>query len=199
MADEPVISRDLLDGALQLADALNRAGVRYALIGGLAAGHWTQARFTRDVDFLLHIPQLQLPALLDDLAARGFAFDPTETIREWTAHHMVVLSFRGVRVDWLKPVLPAYQHVLDRATEETWLGHRIRVASAEGLILLKLLAWRTQDQLDIENLVAAHGDTLDLDWIQAEWATVADPADPRLVRLAELVAGRRKASGEPGA
>jgi predicted nucleotidyltransferase len=198
MATEPVISRDLLDGALQLADALNRAGIRYALIGGLAAGHWTQARFTRDVDFLLHIPQLQLPALLDDLSARGFAFNPIETIREWTTHHMVVLSFRGVRVDWLKPVLPAYQHVLDRAKDVVWLGHRVRVASAEGLILLKLLAWRTQDQLDIENLVAAHADTLDLDWIRAEWATIADAADPRLARLAELVAGRRKASGEPG-
>ena len=64
-----------------------------------------------------------------------------------------------------------------------------RVASAEGLILLKLLAWRTQDQLDIESLVAAHKDTLDLDWIRSEWATLADPADSRMARLAEL-AGR---------
>ena len=100
---------------------------------------------------------------------------------------MTTLSFRGIRIDWLKPVIPLYQHVLDRATEETWLGHPICVASAEGLILLKLLAYRTQDQLDIENLVAAHRDTLDLDWIKSEWATVAATDDPRMVRLVELV------------
>jgi hypothetical protein len=64
------------------------------------------------------------------------------------------------------------------------------VASAEGLILLKLLAYRTQDQLDIENLVAAHRETLDLAWIQAEWATVAAADDPRMGRLVELVGNR---------
>lgn len=55
---------------------------------------------------------------------------------------MTTLSFRGVRIDWLKPVIPLYQHVLDRATDEDWLGHPVRVASAEGLILIKMLAYR---------------------------------------------------------
>ena len=64
------------------------------------------------------------------------------------------------------------------------------MASAEGLILLKLLAYRTQDQLDIENLVAAHRDTLDLAWIKSEWATVAPLDDPRMMRLVELVGQR---------
>lgn len=112
------------------------------------------------------------------------------TIREWTQQHMTTLSFRGVRIDWLKPVIPLYQHVLDRATEENWLGHPIRVASTEGLILIKLLAYRTQDRLDIENLVAAHGAALDLAWIQSEWATVAPNDDPRMDWLSELLADR---------
>ena len=49
----------------------------------------------------------------------------------------------------------------------------IRIASVEGLILLKLVAYRTQDQVDIENLVAANSDKLDLDWIKAEWQNLA--------------------------
>ena len=191
MASEQLpVSRDVIEAALQCAAAARKANVRYALIGGLAAGFRTTPRFTRDADFLLHIPQLQLPALLDDLAAHEFACDPTTTIREWTREHMTTLSFRGVRIDWLKPVIPLYQHVLDRATEETWLGPPIRVASAEGLILLKLLAYRPQDVVDIENLVAAHRDALDLAWIQSEWATVAAADDPRMRRLRELAAGR---------
>lgn len=101
---------------------------------------------------------------------------------------MVALSYRGIRVDWLKPILPAYQHILDHATREDWLDLRIRVASAEGLILMKLLAARTQDWLDIENLVAANVPSLDVDWIRNEWQTLADPDDPRMTRFLELVA-----------
>ena len=133
------------------------------------------------------MPQLVLPSLLEDLKRRGFEFDTLATIREWTEHHMVVLSYHGIRIDWLKSVLPAYVHILDRATEETWLNQPIRIASAEGLILMKLLAYRTQDQVDIENLVAANRDSLDLDWIRTEWQTVASLDDPRMRRLMELV------------
>ena len=187
MANDPAISeQDLLDALAKSAEALIRKGVQYAVIGGLAAGFRSQPRFTKDVDFLLHVPQVTLPPLLTDLAARGFAFDETAVIREWTQHHMTTLSYRGIRVDWLKPVLPAYQHVLDRATTETWLTHPIRVASAEGLILLKLLADRTQDRLDVENLVAAHQGRLDLEWIREEWQTLAALDDPRLTRFEAL-------------
>src|SRR5687768_10032641 len=174
MPDEsPGISPELLDGALALADALNRFQLSYALIGGLATGYRTHSRFTRDVDVLLSVPQVTLPRLLEDLQPRGFQFDLLTAIREWTQDHMTVLSYHGIRIDWLKPVIPAYQHVLDRATEETWLDQPIRVASPEGLILLKLLAFRTQDQLDIENLVAAHRDNLDVAWIESEWRAIA--------------------------
>ena len=158
----------------------------------MATSYRSQPRFTKDLDFILNVPQLVLPPLLEDLQGRGFEFDLLPTIREWTEHHMVALSFRGIRIDWLKPVLPMYVHVLDRATEETWRDIPIRIASVEGLILLKLLAFRTQDQVDIENLVAAHRDTLDLDWIRAEWQAVTSLDDPRMRRLLELVGEQSK-------
>ena len=101
---------------------------------------------------------------------------------------MVVLSYKGIRIDWLKPVLSAYTHVLERATDENWLGQSIRIASAEGLILLKLLAFRTQDQLDIENLLAANPGKIDFDWIRTEWQSIASLDDPRMKRLMEWAA-----------
>jgi hypothetical protein len=187
----PSFEHDLHDALAASVAALTRHHVRYAVVGGMAAGFRAQPRFTKDLDLLLHVPQVELPSLLESLRDSGFEFDMMATIREWTQHHMAVLHFRGIRIDWLKPVLPAYQHVLDRATEEVWLQLPIRVASAEGLILLKLLAYRLQDQVDIENLVAAHGETLDLDWIRGEWQVLAPFDDPRMVRLQELVAQRR--------
>ena len=139
------------------------------------------------MDFLLHVPQSALPAFLDELARREFKFDTLTAIREWTQQHITVLTFRGARVDWLKPLIAIYEHVLDRAADETWLGRPIRIATVEGLILTKLLASRTQDWVDIENLVAARGDKLDLDWIRSDWQLVLPFADPRMVRLMELV------------
>ncbi len=176
----------LIDASLTLAASLNQFQIRYALIGGLAAGHRTHPRFTRDCDFLLTIPQLVLPALLEDLKFRGFEFDLLSTIREWTTRHMIVMAYQDIRIDWLKPVIPAYLHVLEHATEESWLNRPIRIASAEGLILLKLQAFRTQDQVDIENLIATNRNTLDLNWIRNEWQTFCDLDDPRMRRLMEL-------------
>jgi hypothetical protein len=178
----------LIEAVEELASAFDRFEIRYALIGALAAGYRSRPRSTRDVDFLLSIPSLKLPPLLDDLRSKGFDFDLAVAIREWTQEHMLVMSFRGVRIDWLKPPIPAYSHVLDRATDEPWLNRAIRIASAEGLILLKLLAFRPQDQVDIENIVLSNRATLDLDWIRTEWKSIASLDDPRMKRLMEWAA-----------
>jgi hypothetical protein len=100
---------------------------------------------------------------------------------------MVSLSYHGIPIDWLGPLVPAYMHVLDRATDEVLFEQSIRIASTDGLILLKLLAFRGQDQVDIENLVAANRESLDLDWIKAEWEAVAELEDPRMRRLLDLL------------
>jgi hypothetical protein len=174
-------------GLVQLAEALERFHLRYALIGGVAAAYRSHPRYTQDLDFLLEIPQLVLPRLLTELEARGFAFDQDKTIREWTQEHMTVLTFRGVQIDFLKPVVPLYQHVIDRARPEPWRGQAVRIAAPEGLILTKLVAFRPQDQFDIDSLLAANRDRLDLDFIRSEWRSVAGPDEPRTQWFEEAV------------
>jgi hypothetical protein len=186
--DLPDLPQDLLTALLQCVQALSRWQIRYALIGGVATGYRSRPRFTQDLDFLLDVPQLLLPALLEDLRARGFDFDTEVTLREWTREHLTALSFHGLRIDWLKPLLPCYQRVLEEARPEVVLGCPIRIAAPEGLILLKLLAFRSQDQVDIENLLAANRGQLDLDHVRREWATVGDLDDPRIQRFEEMVA-----------
>jgi hypothetical protein len=105
-AESPIVEDDLREALTAAADVLTAQRISYAVIGGMAAGQRSQPRFTKDVDFLLTVPQIRLPALLDELMARGFTCDPTTVIREWTQEHMTTLSFRGVRIDWLKPVIP---------------------------------------------------------------------------------------------
>jgi Nucleotidyl transferase of unknown function (DUF2204) len=194
MVQDLTISDEMRRAIEEATAAMDHYKVSYALIGGMATSYRSQPRFTKDIDFLVKAPQIVLAPLLEDLLGRGFEFDIPAIIGEWTQHHMVAFSYHGLRIDWLKPLVPAYLHILDRATEETFLDHSIRIASAEGLILLKLLAFRSQDQVDIENLVAANRDTLNLDWIRVEWQTLADLNDPRMHRLLELVGEFRPTS-----
>lgn len=184
MATEREHLGDPLSRALDdVVTVLAESGIHYALIGGLATGYRSRPRYTRDIDLILDIPQVALPAVLEALHDRGFEFEAREVIEEFTRHHMAVLWRDGVRLDWLKPMLPVYRHVLDQARLEPGPTVAIRVATAEGLILLKLLAFRLQDQTDIESLVAANRGALDVEWIKREWQTIFDLDDPRMLWL----------------
>jgi hypothetical protein len=185
--DQLPLPEKLFNALLESAAAAQKHRVSYALIGAVASGFRSRPRFTQDLDLLIDVPELVLPALLEDLRDRGFSFEMEPTIREWIQDHLTVLYYQGVRVDWLKPVLPCYRHVLDEAVTESWLGNQVRIATAEGMILMKLLASRSQDLLDIENMLAGNRGKLDLDKIRREWETVADTADPRYQRYLELV------------
>lgn len=171
----------------EMVAALRSHNANYALIGGLAVTIRGRSRFTRDVDFLLDVPQLRLPALLEELALRGFEFDLASTIAAWH-QGLLTMTWRGrIRIDWMRPVIPGYQQILDLATEVEINHQPIRVATAEGLILLKLSAWRPNDQEDIRALLAKYAGKLDLDWIRREFAKLSDPTDPAIAGFEEMV------------
>ncbi len=177
----------LIEAVDRMRDAFARFGVSYALIGGMAFGLQVRPRATKDAHFLIAVPQIRLPALLDDLVENGFSLNPRTVIEEFVQHHMTHFVFSGARIDWLKPVVPAYQHVLDHAREEPFLGKPLRLASPEGLILLKLTASRPQDVADIAAILAANRRKLDMPWIEREWRTLYELDDPRWQRFQETV------------
>jgi hypothetical protein len=187
MGSEPPFPESLRTGLLRLVDALHKRRIEYALIGGLAAGYRARPRFTQDIDLLLMVPQAILPPLMNDLQREGFEFDLTTVIRQWNQEHMTVLGYQGVQIDWLKPVIPLYQRVMETATLENWLGHNVRVATPEGLILTKLVSFRRQDQLDIENLLAANRGELDLPFIRSQWDSVTAADDPRTAQFEQML------------
>lgn len=161
------LAAELIRAVELFSEAFAERSIRYALVGGLATMLRGRPRFTQDVDILLEVPQLALPPLLEDLSGRGFTLDPAT-----------------VRIDWLKPVLPLYVRTLADASDLSWTpGHRLRVASPEGLILTKLVAFREQDQADIATLLAANQATIDLTLIRREWQPYADLEKERTIWL----------------
>lgn len=177
----------LEQGLTELADVFQARGVQYALIGGLAVEYHGFSRGTEDIDLVLSVSQLALPALLDDLRARGFEFDLRTVIREWNTDGMTALDYKGFVVDWLKPMLPCVHEVIDNATPESWLSVPVRVATVEGLIIMKAFAMRMRDQLDISRLLAANRGLLDIDYVRSTLHKVLPDDDPHLIGCEELI------------
>jgi hypothetical protein len=186
--DAENLERNLVRAVELLAAAFDAKSIRYALVGGLATSIRARPRFTQDADFVLTVPQVTLPGLLEELTKAGFEFDMSTVIRQYVQEHMTVLRYGAVRVDWLKPVLPLYARAIADATPLTWTeGYSVLVATAESLILTKLVAFRPQDQMDIESLLSANRDSIDLEAIRSQWTAVADAADARIAWLENAI------------
>jgi hypothetical protein len=192
MAIDRGLLTDELDRAVSsIAESFAARSIRHALIGGLATSLRGRQRTTQDVDFLIDVPQIHLPGLLDDLIERGFTLDPMVVIPAYVRQHITAFSFGSVRVDWLKPVLPLYSRALADASPLEWTeGHTVRVATAEGLILTKMVAFRPQDQIDIETLLTANRDEIDVALIREEWSPFAATEAERTSWLEGVIAKR---------
>ncbi len=187
--DHDFLAGDLIRGVELLADTFAARSIRYALIGGLATLMRGRPRFTQDIDILLDVPQISLPGLLDELTRIGFDLTADTVIREYVREHMTAFRFGAVRIDWIKPILPLYSRTLTDASTLVWTeGHSLKVATAEGLILTKLVSFRSQDQVDIETLLIANRDEIDLMVIRQEWSAVAEGEEARTAWLEASIA-----------
>jgi hypothetical protein len=170
-----------------LVDVLHKHQVRYAIIGDLAMIQHTRVRTTDDIDALLALPQISMPAFFESLEARGFEVQLLKNIKELRDHGLTTIQFQDVVIDLMRPALPAYAHVLDHSVEANILGRAVRISSAEGLVVMKLIAARPIDEADIQDLLAAYRDTLDLQYIRAELNSVMEQNDPRRMKFESWV------------
>lgn len=179
----PPSGQTLQQAFSSLVAVLNARGIRYAIIGGIATIQHTRVRTTNDIDALLSIPQVAMPGMFEALQVSGFVIDTSKNIRELNEDGLTTIRYGDVLVDLMRPVLPVYAHVLDGAVHTEILGRSVPISSAEGLIVMKLIAFRPQDESDIKDLLAAYRGRIDLNYVRAEFGTVADLNDPRWARL----------------
>jgi hypothetical protein len=66
----------------------------------------------------------------------------------------------------------------------------VQVAQAEGLVLTKMVSSRPQDQVDIETLITANRDTIDIELIREEWSPFAATEAERTTWLEAVMAKR---------
>jgi hypothetical protein len=163
-----------------LARTLNELGLSYAVIGAHAVNAWVEPRFTADIDVTIELNAESAEALAQALARAGLARTRAhganarsgpDFVRFSATEPSLTLEFQAAKTE--------FQHELVRRAV---LGaHGVRVATAEDLIVLKLIADRPKDQVDLLELAALPR----LDWRHVEhWAGEWDLSD-RLRALRE--------------
>lgn len=137
--------------------ALQDLGVRWALIGALAAAHYrVDVRATTDVDYLVENH--------DDLASTlaDAGFDVTVQRDDDGFTYFVRARLSGASAEFLIAETEYQRVALDRAIDH--------VITAEDVVIHKLIAWRTRDRDDIRSVLDNPEVVLDAAYIE-QWAS----------------------------
>lgn len=160
----------LVDVIHWLEDVFNRVGLRRSYGGAIAYNYHGPPRLTRDVDVLVLIPDTKVPTLVEALSAAGCLLgdvdprplDLPSVLAEFRGKaRMATFLYRGTRVEVFLPWHPFHHRVLDRSPERDLEGRRIRIHTAEDLIVFKKVFDRPKDLTDIQAILIAKRGHLD--------------------------------------
>lgn len=150
------------DLAGAVADA-RAAGLEHVVIGGFSVIFHGYVRATRDSDLLVPDGDAADSAILRflDLAdGRRLSDGRKLTIEDIAGtDHLRVDSRHGI-IDVIRGGSPPldFDTVSRRADTTEWQGQEVRVAALPSIVGFKRLARRPQDQVDLEELEAIHGE-----------------------------------------
>ncbi|MGV8118438.1 MAG: nucleotidyl transferase AbiEii/AbiGii toxin family protein [Candidatus Xenobiia bacterium LiM19] len=142
--------------ALQsLIDRFDSGGI---IIGGVAFSILAYPRFTADADAMLLLPMERLEELL--IAARECGCTPRiSDVEIFARKHRVVLlrhEQSGINIDISLGILPFESEAVKRSRIHEIHGVSLRLPSVEDLIIMKAVAHRQKDIIDIQALVEHH-------------------------------------------
>ena len=160
------------------ATVLERAGLRYALIGGLAAILHGATRTTRDVDLSLALDDMSTARLTDRLSDAGF--------RDIVVRGCVVQAVHEntYRLDIIIGASPFEAAVVAQASRRQLdEGRFASVATVEDVIAFKVVGGRPRDLRDIEELAEVNPN---VDWtlVARSLALVGVDCDPAALERA---------------
>lgn len=168
-----------------LAQALTGVD-RHMLIGGVAVIARGVRRLTDDVDATVWAAKIDIDALQRRLKKHGISPRIPDAVAFARRNQVLLLrhAASGTDIDLSFAMLAFENDALDRAESLTIGRRRVRVASAEDLVVYKAIAARERDLSDVERLLEIHGDSIDLARVRR---TVEELAG--LLERPELVAG----------
>ena len=133
-------------------------GNRGLIIGGVAVSLLAKPRYTADIDALLLYETANVAQLVEHAATIGLVprtSDPVgfaEETRVLPLQHVAT----QINVDISFGVLPFEEEAVERSALYQTEDFTIRLPSIEDLIILKAVAHRPKDLIDVESLLQTH-------------------------------------------
>jgi hypothetical protein len=171
--------RELLVDCLR---RLNRTGVSYYLTGSMASNYWGVPRTTHDIDFVVSMPLAAVSAMVREFSGDFYIEEAAVRAALEPPYQFNAIDTRSaLKVDfWLTRPEPFDREMLLRRQSVTLFGERAWVATAEDVILHKLVWHRitpSERQLgDAAGIFAVQGEALDAEYLDrwAEKLLIAD-------------------------
>jgi hypothetical protein len=134
-----------------------------AIIGGVAVSIRGRPRITKDVDAVVLADDVGWPRALDSAARYGLVPRIDNALDFASRSRMLLLRHEksGVEVDVSLGGLPFEREAVERASMVDVKRLRLRISSAEDLVIMKAVARRPKDWVDIDVILSMNPD-LDL-------------------------------------
>jgi len=137
---------------------LRADGIRHVIVGGVAQAIVGRPRITDVIDAVILAERRSPQELID--TARRFGFIPRlENAAEFAINNRILLLMHegdGIPVDVALGILPFEEEMIERASRVSVQGAEIPIATLEDLIVMKVLAFRGKDAVDIESVLDAN-------------------------------------------
>jgi hypothetical protein len=154
---------------------LNRSRVIYYLTGSMASNYWGIPRTTHDLDFVVQLPPPAATRIVQEFSGDFYIDEEAVQAAQQPPYQFNAVDTRSaLKVDfWLARAEPFDQEMLRRRVQVTLFGEPAWIATAEDVILHKLVWHRispSDRQLgDAAGVVAVQEDALDRNYLK-RWA-----------------------------
>jgi len=163
---------EVLKAAIHVAKWLEEQSIRHFFIGGIALQYWGEPRLTKDVDVTVLVAPEDFEGFLDK-AIKAFKPRIPDASGFARKHRVLLLETEsGIPID-ISLGIPGYE-------EEAWAHSKevefqpfgkLRLISAEDLIIHKCIAGRPRDVEDVVNILVKQQLQLDVEriksWLQS--------------------------------
>ena len=178
----PSAANPHLSSALHsLVEWLTGQKIPYVLIGGVAVSLLAKPRFTQDVDVAVSFDLDRLEELIASAAARGLVPRRQDALAFARRNRVLLLRHdaTAISVDMSFIAMPFEEEMIASARVAEIGGLELRLPRPEDLIIMKVVAHRSQDMVDVECLIESCP-TIDLTRVQqwlSQFAEVLEAPD----------------------